>query len=158
MAEAFFYHLTRSSLDQTLPMLLVKALQAGWRVLVRGGDPERLARLDARLWLGPEDEFLPHGLAGGLHDADQPVLLSGGADLPEGRACLMAIDGAPVSAADCAATARVCVIFDGGDEDALARARGLWRGLTGAGVAASYWSEEGGRWQLKTRHGGEKPG
>lgn len=157
MADAFFYHLTRSTLEQTLPMLLSRALQAGWRILVRGTDPDRLARLDVQLWLGAEEDFLPHGLAGGRYDAEQPVLLTPGTELPVGRACLMAIDGASVSAADCAALNRVCVIFDGGDEASLARARDQWRTLTGAGMAASYWSEEGGRWQLKARHGEERP-
>lgn len=158
MADALFYHLTRSTLEQTLPMLLARARQAGWRVLVRGSDPDRLARLDAQLWLGAEEGFLPHGLAGGRHDADQPVLLTTATDPPTDRACLMTIDGATVRAEDCAALARVCVIFDGGDEAALAWARDQWRALTDAGIAASYWSEEGGRWQLKARHGGDGPG
>ncbi|EKD59541.1 MAG: hypothetical protein ACD_54C01284G0003, partial [uncultured bacterium] len=25
-----------------------------------------------------------------------------------------------------------------------------WTGLTGAGLAAQYWSEDGGRWEKKT--------
>ena len=48
MGEAYFYHLTRAPLDGTLPMLLGKALGAGWRVAVRGTDPGRLAWLDER--------------------------------------------------------------------------------------------------------------
>jgi len=28
-------------------------------------------------------------------------------------------------------------------------ARAQWRSLTGAGIAAEYWSEESGRWQKK---------
>ena len=32
---------------------------------------------------------------------------------------------------------------------ALEVARGQWRGLTGAGVGAKYWAEEGGRWVMK---------
>ena len=69
MGAAYFYHLTRRPLEATLPLLLEKALAAGWRVAVRGVDAARLDRLDARLWLGPEDGFLPHGRAGGPHDA-----------------------------------------------------------------------------------------
>ena len=90
MGAAFFYHLTQRPLEATLPMLLTKALQAGWRVAVRGRDAGRMAWLDEKLWLGPEDGFLPHGLAGGAHEADQPVLLTtqGGAAqwcrLPDG--------------------------------------------------------------------------
>ena len=39
MGAAYFYHLTRRPLEATLPMLLGKAQQAGWRVAVRGTTP-----------------------------------------------------------------------------------------------------------------------
>lgn len=75
MGAAYFYHLTQKPLEATLPMLLGKALGAGWRVAVRGTDAARMEWLDQKLWLGAEEGFLPHGLAGGAHDAAQPVLL-----------------------------------------------------------------------------------
>ncbi len=149
MGSAFFYHLTRSPLEATLPMLLAKSLQAGWHVVVRGTDAARLDWLDQKLWLGGEEEFLPHGLAGGRHDAMQPILLTTGIEAPNGAQCLMAVDGAAVAPEECQGLERVCVIFDGNDPDAVDRARGQWKALTGAGVAAQYWSEEGGRWQKK---------
>ncbi len=79
MGAAYFYHLTRTPLEATLPMLIGKAMAAGWRVAVRGVSGERLDWLDEKLWLGPEERFLPHGRAGGEFDADQPVLLTTGA-------------------------------------------------------------------------------
>ena len=57
--------------------------------------------------------------------------------------------GAEVAPAECEALSRACIIFDGGDAGATARARDQWRVLTGAGVAAEYWSEESGRWERK---------
>ena len=93
-------------------MLLGKAMGAGWRVAVRGRDEVMLTDLDTRLWLGPEDGFLPHGLAGGAHDADQPVLLTTGA-AGNGATCVMSVGGAPVGADEVAALDRVCVLFDG---------------------------------------------
>lgn len=150
MGTALFYYLTRSTPDQTAGMLLPRAFAQGWRVVVRGGDPARLAALDDSLWLHPDDGFLPHGLAGGAHDADQPVLL-GGPDLPvAGAQAVMLMDGAAATADEARALHRVWVLFDGGDEGAVARARTLWSALTGAGIGAQYWSEEGGRWQMKT--------
>ncbi len=149
MGEVYFYHLTRSPLEAVLPMLLEKALAQGWRVAVRGTDPARMAWLDERLWLGPEEGFLPHGLAGGAHDAAQPVLLTVERDLPNAAACLMTLDGAEVAAEEVAGLSRVCILFDGADAGALARARAQWRALTGAGCKARYWSEESGRWQMK---------
>ena len=149
MGAAFFYHLTRQPVEVTLPMLLGRALGNGWRVAVRGTDPDRMDWLDQKLWLGPEEDFLPHGLVGGPHDAEQPVLLTCGADTPNDPACLMAVDGAAVSAEEVQRLERVCILFDGHDDQALTRARGLWRELTAAGCAAQYWSEESGRWEKK---------
>ena len=149
MGAAYFYHLTRAPLEVTLPMLLAKARGAGWRVAVRGRDAARMDWLDERLWLGPEDGFLPHGRAGRPHEADQPILLTTGTALPNGAVCLMAVDGAEVTPDEVSRLERVCVLFDGNDADALNIARGQWKALTGAGCAAQYWSEESGRWEKK---------
>ena len=93
MGAAFFYHLTRAPLEATLPILLGKSLGAGWKVAVRGPNRDRMEWLDQKLWLGPEDAFLPHGLSGGPHDAQQPVLLTTvGQAAANDPACLMAID------------------------------------------------------------------
>jgi len=146
MGAAYFYHLTQRPLEATLPVLLEKALSAGWRVAVRGPDPERLDRLDTLLWEGPEDAFLPHGRAGGPHDAMQPVLLTTSTDRPNGAVCVMAVDGAEVTPGDVQAMERVCIL---NDEAAKEAARGQWRTLTGAGCAAQYWSEASGKWEKK---------
>lgn len=149
MGAAYFYHLTRSPLEVALPQLLDKALGAGWRVAVRGTNADRLDWLDRQLWLGPEDAFMPHGVAGGPHDADQPVLLTTEAAHPNGATCVMAVDGAVVTALEVKALARICILFDGNDDTALDTARQQWKALTGAGCSAQYWSEESGRWEKK---------
>ena len=155
MGAAYFYHLTRGPLEDTLPMLLERSRQAGWRVVVRGMDEGRLRYLDEKLWQGAEDSFLPHGLAGGPQDALQPVLL--GADVTaetNGAACLMAVDGAAVSPEEVNELDRVCILFNGLDEAAVQQARVQWKSLTDAGCAAQYWSEESGRWEKKAETGG----
>lgn len=148
MGEVYFYHLTREPVEATLATLLDRARRQEWRVAVRGGDAERLERLDQKLWLGPVDAFLAHGLAGGPHDARQPILLTTG---PADNApdCLMAVDGADVAAEEVRAMQRTCILFDGLDGEALSRARGQWKALTEAGCGARYWSEETGKWQEK---------
>ncbi|UWQ17151.1 DNA polymerase III subunit chi [Jannaschia sp. M317] len=148
MAEVYFYHLTRRSVVETLATLLPRCLSQGWRVAVRGTDAGRMAWLDEKLWQGPADSFLPHGLAGGDHDARQPILLTTG-DAPNDPACVMLLDGAPISPAEVAPLARVCILFDGLDGEAVSLARGQWTALTGAGVGARYWSEESGKWEEK---------
>ena len=153
MGVVMFYHLTRSSVDETLMSLLPRALGQGWRVMIRGTDPEVLSRLDTQLWLGGEDAFLPHGMQGGPHDADQPVLIGQG-DITNDAKGLFLLDGAETSAAEARGLERVWLLFDGGDGAALARARTQWKALTEAGVAAQYWSEESGRWEKKVEKGG----
>lgn len=149
MGAAYFYHLTRAPLEVTLPLLLGKSLGAGWRVAVRGVDAGRMDWLDQKLWLGPEDGFLPHGLAGGPHDAAQPVLLTTALEAANDPACLMCIDGAPLEPDEVQRLERVCVLFDGHDDEAVQRARGQWKMLTSAGCSAQYWSEGSGRWEKK---------
>ncbi|MFV0515613.1 MAG: DNA polymerase III subunit chi [Jhaorihella sp.] len=149
MGAALFYHLTRQPLESTLPQLLERSLARGWRVEVRGRDADRLAWLDERLWLGSDDGFLPHGLAGGPHDADQPVLLTSAAGAVNAPHCVMAVYGAEVAPEEVATLERVCILFDGHDESAVSHARGQWKALTGAGCPAQYWSEAEGRWQMK---------
>lgn len=133
----------------TLPRLLEKSLEVGWRVAVRGTDAARLDWLDEKLWLGAEDGFLPHGRAGGPHDALQPILLTTDLSAANQPACVMAIDGAELQAAEVSALERACILFDGHDPSAVDAARTQWRRLTGDGVSAQYWSEESGRWQKK---------
>ncbi|KGJ05127.1 DNA polymerase III, chi subunit [Paracoccus halophilus] len=148
MGSALFYHLTRSGPGQLLPMLIGKSLQAGWRVELRGRHRARQEALDEALWQG--EGFLPHGLAGGPHDARQPVLLtSEGQVAANAPRCLIALDGAEVAGAECDGLERACIVFDGNDPDALERARAQWRALKDAGVAAEYWSEAGGRWERR---------
>jgi len=146
MGAVFFYHLTRRPLEVTLPMLLEKSLQAGWRIYVRGTEKAPLANLDEALWLGGDEAFLPHGVEGGPHDAVQPILL-GQAQPTNGATCIMSIHGAELSADEVKSANRCCVLFDGNDETAVSHARTQWKALVDAGCSAQYWSEESGNWQ-----------
>jgi DNA polymerase-3 subunit chi len=155
MSAARFYHLMRMDPRGVVQTLAGRALAAGWRVALRVPAGDRADWWDAALWLGPEDGFLPHGVAGGPHDADQPVLiLTGAAPPPNGARYLMAVEGALVDPGEVAAYARVSVLFDGHDPAAVEAARGQWRRLTGAGIAAQYWAEDGGRWVKRAEAGG----
>ena len=148
MGTAMFYHLTRSTAEATVTSLLGRAVGMGWRVMIRGCDSARLDRLDAQLWLHPETGFLPHGRAGGANDAAHPVLLGDGPITNEASA-MMLLDGAEVALTEAQSLTRVWLIFDGEDQAALTAARAQWKTLTDAGIAAQYWSEETGKWQMK---------
>ncbi|XDA99607.1 DNA polymerase III subunit chi [Sulfitobacter sp. LCG007] len=149
MGNVLFYHLIERRMEDTLAMLLGRARGAGWTVAVRGTDAARMAWLDEKLWLGPEEEFLPHGLQGGPHDALQPILLGTGKLDANAAQCLMAVDGADVTPEEVATLERACILFDGADDTAVARARTQWTALKSAGAKAQYWSDASGRWEMK---------
>ncbi len=147
-AVAMFYHPTRAGLDDTVTMILNRATGQGWRVMLRCPDKGLLDHLDAKLWLGPEEGFLPHGVEGGLHDAEQPLLLGSG-PISNGARGLVLLAGAGVTSDEVAGLERVWLLFDGADEAAVQAARGQWTQLTGWGLAAQYWSDESGSWAKK---------
>lgn len=154
MSLVMFYHLTRSSAASTLQALLPRALQAGWRVLLRADDHD-LQDLDAKLWEGAADSFLPHALAGGGQDADQPILLGNVAS--DSFDALAIFGTAALDLAEIAPLQRVWVLFDSRDEAQMTRARALWKSVTEAKVHAQYWSEESGKWTKKTQSNAPEP-
>lgn len=148
MGAVMFYHLTRHGMDEVIDMLVPRALSQGWRVMIRSPDRAALERQDQRLWLHPEDGFLPHGLEGGAHDAGQPVLLGAGAAV-NGAQALLLMGPQEVQPQEAQALERIWLAFEGRDETQLQAARIQWKAVTAAGLAAQYWNDESGRWEKK---------
>jgi DNA polymerase-3 subunit chi len=149
MTELLFYHLHRQPIEKVLPALLEKSLQRGWRVIVQAASDERIEALDAHLWTYRDDGFLPHGSAKETEAASQPVLLTTGDDNPNGASVRFLLDGVAVPA-DAASYARLVLLFDGEDEDAVAAARARWSEAKEQGFEVTYWQpDEQGRWQRK---------
>ncbi len=155
MAEIGFYHLTRMRLEQALPRLLGRVLQQEGRAMVLCAGPERLAALDAALWLSADPDWLPHGVAGvagPLGDpAPQPIWLTaedaGEGGAPNGARFLFLVDG--VESAGLDRFDRIFDLFDGGDEAAVAAARRRWTAAKAAGHALSYWQQGPRGWEKK---------
>ncbi|MDP6928016.1 MAG: DNA polymerase III subunit chi, partial [Rhodospirillales bacterium] len=61
MTDVAFYQLERSPLEQVLPKLLEKTLDAGKRALVVAGSEARIEALNGALWSYYQDSWLPHG-------------------------------------------------------------------------------------------------
>lgn len=137
--EVWFYHLERTPLEQALPELLEKTLARGWKALVRTSDAERVEHLDGWLWTWRDDSFLPHGVAGEVHAAREPVLLTTEIENTNGADALFVIDRAEVGALD--GLERCILMFDGRDEQAVQEARGRWKAIKDAGHPVSYWQE-----------------
>ena len=146
MAEVWFYHLERTSLDQALPELLEKTLAKGWRAVVRAPTRDRLEHLDGWLWSWRDDSFLPHGLEDEPDPERQPVVLTSGERNPNRAQALFLIDGAePGPLED---YERCVVLFDDRDEAAKASARERWAALRRAGAPVSYWKQTArGGWE-----------
>lgn len=148
VGDVYFYHLTRQTINEALVPLLNKCLDNNWRVLVRGTDLSLLEALDEKLWEGSDNIFLPHGLWGGPHDLDQPILL-----VPEGQTtphdCLICISDASVTIKEVSAAKRVCIIFQDDSPKDVEHARNQWKSLTDEGLTAKYWDQLSGNWELK---------
>jgi DNA polymerase-3 subunit chi len=149
MTEILFYHLQRQPVAKVLPKLLEKSIERGWRVVVQGSSEERVDALDAHLWTYRDNGFLPHGTWREVEAAAQPVLLTIDDSNPNSASVRFLIDGAPMPG-DAASYARIVMLFDGEDEEALAGAREDWSQAKAAGFDATYWQmDESGRWAKK---------
>ncbi|HWU92929.1 MAG TPA: DNA polymerase III subunit chi [Sphingomicrobium sp.] len=137
-----FYQLAGSAAEQVIASLAEKVLGAGGRLLVVGSDEAQLARLDRMLWDIEPTDFLPHGIAGGSNDAQQPVLLSTTPDAPNLARNILIADGEWRDAA--LAYDRAFHLFDAATLDG---ARLAWKLLAGRdGVERRYWAQNEGRW------------
>ena len=146
VTEIYFYHLERRTLEEVLPTLLEMSLKRGWRAAVQAASEERVEALNTLLWTYREESFLPHGTARDGHAAAYPVYLTSGEDNPNSAQVRFLVDGAML--ADAAPYARVAYIFDGRDQEAVARARAEWQAAKAKGYAVSYWQQtQEGRWQ-----------
>lgn len=152
--EIWFYHLERTSVEETLPPLLEKCVERGWRAIVRSTSPARLDAVDAGLWTYKPASWLPHGKSTGDvdEDAHQPILLvhppEAGSDMVLEAPALFLLDGATWD--NVTGMSRIFVIFDGRDDDAVTRARSDWRTAKEAGFVPAYWQQsEDGKWSRK---------
>ena len=148
MTEVGFYHLQRSSLDEALPKLLEKVVELGHRVVLVAGSDERVDALNDLLWTYEERSWLPHGSAADGHAHRQPVYLTTREENPNGADVLVLVDG--VEAGFLAGFARVVDMFDGGDDQAVAAARGRWKRCRAQGLTLAYWQQgQRGGWERK---------
>jgi len=140
-----FYQLGQSTPELVVTLLAAATIGAGERLLVVHPDQTARNRLSQALWSAPpikgKDSFLANGVAGGAHDARQPILLSERVDAANGARFLLLADG---EWREGEGFARAFLIFG---EDTLEAARACWRMLGERdGVERRYWKQEDGRW------------
>ena len=149
MTEVLFYHLQGMSLEGVLPPLLEKSLERGWRVVVQSTSLERAEALDAHLWTYSDDSFLPHATWRVADAADQPIILAIDDGNPNRAHVRFLVDNAALPE-DCDSYARVVLVFNGEDTEAVAAARESWTACKARGFEVTYWqTDERGRWQRR---------
>ena len=148
MTDVAFYQLERSPLEQVLPKLLEKTLDAGKRALVIAGSKARIEALNGALWTYHQDSWLPHGSAKDGDPMDQPIWLAASDKNVNGADFLFLTDG---TASERLADFERCFdLFDGNDEVMVAAARERWKRCKDAGNSLTYWQQTGsGGWEKK---------
>ncbi len=119
-----FYQLSRDPVDVTVAKLARKVLQAGERLVVVSGDDAQRQHLSKVLWEQGGATFLANGMAGGAHDARQPILVSDQCEAPNQARMALIADGQWRDEA--AQFDRVLLLFDVAQRDGAAQ---LWRRL-----------------------------
>lgn len=146
--EVSFYHLTVSSLEDALPKLLAKTLQAGERAVVMVGSPERADVLNNHLWTFDPASFLPHGATRDGEAERQPIWLTHLDENPNGARFLFLADRARSDRMS--SFSRCFELFDGRDDAAVEDSRERWKAYKAAGHAVSYYQQTvGGGWEKK---------
>ena len=137
-----FYQLSQDPAPVAAAMLAKKTREAGERLLVVAAESAQLEAVSEALWASPPEAFLANGMAGGPHDARQPILLSSEVVNANDAAFLLLADGQWRDPGT--GFARVMLLFDGATID---DARGTWSKLGKTeGVERHYWSQRNGRW------------
>ncbi|MEQ8666199.1 MAG: DNA polymerase III subunit chi [Rhodospirillales bacterium] len=145
MTDVAFYHLQRSRLDDVLPSLLTKTIDAGKRAVVIVGSEARVEQLDGALWAFDPASWLPHGSRRDGNPGEQPIWLTDADENPNRAEFLFLADGA--SSADVAAFERCFVLFDGNDDTAVAESRESWKAYKAAGHDVTYWKQGDRGWE-----------
>jgi len=148
MSEILFYHLTESRLDDTLPGLVERSLQRGWRVTIQFATQERRDAVDALLWTWSDSSFIAHGTEQDKWPEEQPVFLAIGNANPNASQVRFCVEGARCTNPE--SYERLVVMFDGHDTEQLACARQEWKNLKDKGYTLTYWQQTPDRrWEKK---------
>ena len=140
-----FYQLNADPAEQVVALLARNTLAAGQRLLVVADDPALLARTSEALWSAKphkgREQFLANGIAGGEHDARQPILLSAVVNPANGAKFLALADGIWREGEG---IERAFLVFGA---ETLEAARATWRMLgEREGITRNYWKQEDGGW------------
>lgn len=140
-----FYHLTRLSLEKSLPKLLEKILSQGLRAVVVTDTVSQVQSLNESLWTYHPTSFLPHGTEKEGRPEDQPIWITSKIENLNGAQVLIFASLQEIE--DFEGFSRVLYMFDGNLTENLEKARLLWRKYKGGGHSLAYWQQDStGKW------------
>jgi DNA polymerase-3 subunit chi len=139
-----FYQLSRDPVERAVAKLAAATLAAGERLLVVHGEAARFDGIAQALWGYRSDAFLANGVAGGAHDARQPVLLATTTEPVNGARFVALADGLWREDVLDGRFERVLLVFGEATVEAV---RATWRALGKAdGISRRFWKQEQGGW------------
>lgn len=148
MSEVLFYHMTEATLEKTLPGLLEKSGERGWRCIVQSGEETEIEKISTQLWTWRPSSFLAHSTKQDGLEADQPIWLTCTEDNPNSAQIRFMVENA--TPPDLSDYERGVYLFDGHSEKALSHARERWKIEKAAGHEVTYWQQKaGGGWEKK---------
>ena len=148
MDDIRFYHLQRQTLEEALPKLMVKVAEAGLKAVIKTKDQATIDTLDKVLWDFDPASFLPHDKDGCDHPEDQAFYLTTTEENPNAATVLVLVDAAESSALE--SYGRCLYMFDGRNQDIVAKAREDWKLWKEGNWSISYWQQkEMGGWEQK---------
>ena len=140
-----FYHLTRLSLEKSLPKLLEKVLSQGLRTVVVAETESQVQTLNDTLWTYHPTSFLPHGTEKEGRAPDQPIWITSKIENPNGAQVLVFVTLREKEDFD--TVSRVLYMFDGNRKENLEKAGGLWKKYKESGHTLAYWQQDAeGKW------------
>jgi DNA polymerase III subunit chi len=143
--EINFYHLTRTSVEKTLPRLLEKVLEAKQRAVVLTESTARTHALNETLWTYSTNAFLPHGSAAEGQPMEQPIWLTETLENPNQSNVAVQLGHEVIDNFD---TFKKCLyLFDSNHPEVLDKARQNWMTYKSKGYTLRYFQQEAdGNW------------
>jgi DNA polymerase-3 subunit chi len=150
MPQVDFYHLTQSTLDDAVVMLVKKCQVAGKKVLIQCPRPAAQA-IDDALWTHDPESWLPHGLDDAPGAERASIWINSTADgNPVSAAFLFLLHGA--ERPDMVSFERVFNLFDGRSEAQVSQAREQWRSWQASDdLTMRYFAQDdAGKWEQRS--------
>jgi DNA polymerase-3 subunit chi len=148
-----FYHLLTTTVEQTVPKLMEKALASGARVVILARDAVMIRKLSEQLWSANPAGFLPHGGPGDAHSDWQPIYLTTTEENPNTASILVVLNG--TIPAQLTRYQKLLDMVDGNDDAAVAAARLRWQHYQQeSDVALQYIKQQPkGGWKIEMESG-----